>query len=294
MGHEQMLEGTGGEYTLSIYEKALPSFLCAEEKLCLARECGFDAFELSVDESEEKQQRLDWPDGVSIRLSELAMQKGIPVQSICLSALRKYPLGSHDRTVRRRGAEVVRKTIDLAGMLGARVIQLAGYDVYYENSDEDTRLYFLDGLADAAGYASNKGVILALETMETQFMDTVGKAIECISRIDSPYLQLYPDVGNLCNAYFKYGMRAEDDIIKGAGHIVAAHLKETKPGKYRDMALGTGQTDYITTIRALWRQGVRRYTAEYWYLGEKDWRERLKSASAFLRKKIETAAEECQ
>ena len=89
-------------------------------------------------------------------------------------------------------------------------------------------------------------------------------------------------------------MRAEDDIIKGAGHIVAAHLKETKPGKYRDMALGTGQTDYITTIRALWRQGVRRYTAEYWYLGEKDWRERLKSASAFLRKKIETAAEECQ
>ena len=68
------------------------------------------------------------------------------------------------------------KAIDLASDLGIRLIQLAGYDVYYEEGSDQTRREFIRNLRTAVGMAAKKGVILGFETMETQFMDTVEKA----------------------------------------------------------------------------------------------------------------------
>ena len=42
-----------------------------------------------------------------------------------------------------------------------------------------------------------------------------------------------------------------EDIQKGKGHIVAAHLKETVPGKYREIPFGTGHTEFVEDIRCL-------------------------------------------
>ena len=42
------------------------------------------------------------------------------------------------------------KAICLAARLGVRVIQLAGYDVYYEEGDFQTRDYFKMNLKEAA------------------------------------------------------------------------------------------------------------------------------------------------
>ena len=38
------------------------------------------------------------------------------------------------------------KALKLADELGIRIIQLAGYDVYYEEGDEETREYFRNNL----------------------------------------------------------------------------------------------------------------------------------------------------
>ena len=74
-------------------------------------------------------QRLDQP----VDEIKKAIEKtGVPIKSICLSGHRKYPLGSHDPKIRERGMKIMEKAICLAARLGVRVIQLAGYDVYYE------------------------------------------------------------------------------------------------------------------------------------------------------------------
>ena len=105
----------------------------------MVKEAGFDYLEMSIDETEEKLARLDQ----SVDEIEKAIEKtGVPIKSICLSGHRKYPLGSHDPKIRERGMEIMEKAICLAARLGVRVIQLAGYDVYYEESDEETKLYF--------------------------------------------------------------------------------------------------------------------------------------------------------
>ena len=52
---------------------------------------------------------------------------------------------------------------------------------------------------------------------------------------------MYPDIGNLKNAACLYGNSVPDDLRLGRGHTFAAHLKETKPGVYRNMVMAGGR-----------------------------------------------------
>ena len=77
-----------------------------------------------------------------------------PIRTMCLSGHRRYPLGSHDPEIRRRSMEIMRKAIEFSVNAGISLIQLAGYDVYYEEGDEDTVKWFVDGLKESADYAA--------------------------------------------------------------------------------------------------------------------------------------------
>ena len=48
----------------------------------------------------------------------------------------------------------MRKAIEFSVNAGISLIQLAGYDVYYEEGDEDTVKWFVDGLKESADYAA--------------------------------------------------------------------------------------------------------------------------------------------
>lgn len=258
-------------YQLGLYEKALPSFLSWREKMELAKRAGFDYIEISIDETEERLSRLDWSMEHRRELAELMVQTGVPIRSMCLSGHRKYPLGSHDPAVAATGMDIMEKAIHLAEDLGIRTIQLAGYDVYYEEGDDETRRRFEENLAKATAMAANGGVVMGFETMETEFMNTVEKALHYVTRINSPYLQIYPDIGNITNAAKSYGKDVLDDLRAGEGHLIAMHLKETVPGVFREVPFGTGHVDFEAAIQTAWALGIRRYVAEFWYTGSQTW-----------------------
>ena len=122
--------------------------------------------------------------------------------------------------------------------------------------------------------------------------NTVEKAMHYVRDVDSPWLGVYPDIGNLENAALLYGHDVADDLAKGAGHIFALHLKETKPGVYRDMNFGTGGcTEYEKCIAAALAMGVRMFTGEFWHQPGQDSEAVIAAAAAFLRGKIEAAAQ---
>ena len=279
------------KYLLGMYEKAVPAELTWIERLEVARESGFDYVEISIDESDARLSRLDWTPAERRQLVRNMETTGTLVRSMCLSAHRKYPLGASDPATVARSLDIMKKALDLACDLDVRTIQLAGYDVYYEKGTEDTRRRFEENLARAVEMASRVGVLLGFETMETPFMDTVEKAMAYVDKIDSPYLGVYPDMGNLTNASFLYGKSVADDIATGRGHILAAHCKETVAGKYREIPFGTGTTDYEGALDELVAQGVRRYVAEFWYVGSQEWREEAAAAARYVREKIDAAFE---
>ena len=265
-------------YTLGLYEKAMPSGLTWKEKLEEAKEAGFDFVEISIDETEEKLARLDMSQAERLELVSIMKVVGIPIRTMCLSGHRKYPLGSHDPKIRARGMEIMEKAIGLADDLGIRIIQLAGYDVYYEDSDEETKQYFADNLKRAVEMAARAGVVMGFETMETVFMNTVGKAMEYVDSASSMYLNIYPDIGNITNAAKNYGTDVLEDLSSGKGHLVAMHLKETVPGVFREVPFGQGHVDFGKAIEEAWKLGVRKFVTEFWYTGSSGWRTELRGA----------------
>lgn len=274
-------------YELGIYEKALPVALSWQEKFSAARKAGYDYFELSIDESEGRLKRLDWPLETRMDILRMSMEEGIPIRSMCLSAHRKYSLGSSNKESEKKALEISDKAIRLASDLGIRTVMLAGYDVYYEESTKDTEERFRNNLASVTERAASLGVVLAFETMETQFMNTVAKAMKYVNEIKSPYLQVYPDSGNVTNAWEGNVDEVKKDLLYGAGNCVSIHLKETAPGVFRDMMFGDGYVNFDELINTAWNMGIRRFVTEYWNHGETDWEERLKAISDFARSRIE-------
>ena len=234
--------------------------------------------ELSVDETDAKLARLDMSREARLEILKIINEVGIPFGSMCLSGHRKYPLGSSDPNTEARGMEIMEKAIQLAADLGIRIIQLAGYDVYYETSTPETVARFAENLKKATMMAARAGVVLGFETMETEFMNTVGKSMQYVDLVNSPYLGVYPDSGNLKNAAVTYGTDVYEDIRLGAGHTVAMHLKETVPGKFREIHFGTGHVNFKETIDTAWDIGVRRFVTEMWYVGQNNWRADIQEA----------------
>lgn len=271
------------QYTIGLYEKAMPSTLTWKEKLEAAKEAGYDFVEISIDETDEKLARLEWTKEERLELVRTMYETGMPIRSMCLSGHRKYPLGSNDPQMRARGMEIMEKALYLADDLGVRIIQLAGYDVYYEESSEETERLFDQNLKKAVEMASALGIVMGFETMETHFMNTVEKSMKYVKRNQSPYLNVYPDCGNITNAAVSQGKDVLDDIDTGRGHMAAMHLKETKPGVFRDMLFGDGHVEFERIIPKAWEHGIRRYVTEFWYLGAEDWKKDLAESNRKMR-----------
>ena len=175
--------------------------------------------------------------------------------------------------------EIMEKALIFSAELGIRLIQLAGYDVYYEEGTAESERLFRENLAKATRMAEAKGILMGFETMETSFMDTVGKSMKYVELINSPYLGVYPDSGNLTNASKLYGTDVLEDLESGRGHIVALHLKETIPGHYREIPFLTGHVDFNAVIATAWSMGVRRYVTEMWDVGNASWKDDIKVAN---------------
>lgn len=272
------------EYTLGLYEKSMPFQLSWREKLEIAGNYGFDFVEISIDETGERLNRLDMSRAERMVLVNTMKVTGTPIRTMCLSGHRKYPLGSSDPTVRAKGMEIMEKAIQLAEDLGIRIIQLAGYDVYYEDSSDETKAYFGENLKKAAEMAARAGVLLGFETMETEFMNTVEKAMKYVNLVGSAYLNVYPDIGNMTNAAGLYGIDVAEDLRSGQGRLIAMHLKETKPGVFREVPFGQGHVDFGCGIRTAWSLGVRKYVTEFWYTGNSCWREDILDAGRRMAK----------
>ncbi len=271
-------------FTLSVYEKAMPPVLTWRQKFEHAASAGYDSIEISIDETDERLSRLDNIKALSNEIFLSKQDTGINIMTMCLSGHRKYPLGSANTETRTKSVEILKKAVHLSCEIGIRIIQLAGYDVWYEESTVETRSCFLENLKICVEYAAKYGVILAFETMENDFMNTTHKAMDYVNRINSPFLKVYPDIGNITNSK----VDVIDDLSCGAGHIAAAHIKETAPGIYRNLQFGEGHVDFYNSIKTLYLLGVRIFNAEIWYNENTDWYKNLVNSKNFINNIIDS------
>jgi L-ribulose-5-phosphate 3-epimerase len=221
---------------VGIYEKALPAHLQWEERLRVAAEVGFDFVEISIDESDERLARLDWSASERAELRRAIVDSGVPIMTMCLSGHRKYPLGSASPETRARALAILHGAIEFAADIGLSIVQVMGYDVFYEPAYAGTEARFLNGLEQGVRWAGAAGVMLGLENCDLEFADSLDKGLRIVERIDSPWFHLYPDMGNLAAA----GYDPAEQLRRAAGHIVGVHVKDTTPGVVRGVPFREG------------------------------------------------------
>ena len=280
-----------GKHSVGIYEKAFDPHVTWEERLDRAARLGFDYVEISIDETDERLARLDWDRAQKKALSNAILDSGVALRSMCLSGHRRFPFGSHDPATVQRAREIMQKAIDFAGELGIRVIQLAGYDVYYENSTPDSVKRFEEGMQWAAERAADAQVMLAMEIMDTPFMNSISKHMVYEKKIHSPWYRVYPDLGNL-SAWKENDPEAELNL--GIDSIVAIHLKDTLAptdtfeGQFKCVPFGDGCVDFPARFGQLERlRYMGPYMIEMWYREGTNDMEEIAKAAKWLNEQYE-------
>ena len=277
------------KYEIGLYEKAIRNTLTWKEKLQCAKECGYDYLEISIDATEEKINRIYMDTEEKREIMEAIFDTGIPIGSMSVSALTKYALGDPDQAMRSRGMEIAEKSIQLSSALGVRTVMIPGYDIYYGESTIETKRYFLENIRKIAEIAEREGILVGFETMENNFMNTTGKAVQYVNMVDSAYLKIYPDAGNITNAAVENRHDVCEDLSLGKGKLIALHLKETKPDVYREVPFLTGHVEFERIINTAWELGVRRYVTELWDVGQPQWKEDICFANRSMKRLLNAA-----
>ena len=239
-----------------IYEKALPK-VSWQEKFALAQKLGFDFIELSIDESDDRLARLDWNSEKINEINSYQSQFAVRLRSICFSGQRRYPMGSHDSKTRATSLRLLAKCIHLAQKLNVPVIQLAGYDVYYEDKDATTKQHFLNNLNIGIQTANQVGVMLAFETMDDVFLKNISEFLAIKSVVASPWLGVYPDIGNLSAWVNGDASNVCAQLTQALPFMTGIHIKDTLAvtkdflGKFKNVDFGSGCVDFVTIFKHL-------------------------------------------
>lgn len=280
-----------GGHLFGLYEKALDENDNWIMRLNKVRELGFDFMEISIDESTGRMKRLGDEDEIA-KIREAINVSGIGIQSMCLSAHRKYPFGSADPDIRKKAREILKQAVIFADRLGIRVIQLAGYDVYYEPSTAESVRLFKEGMFWAAKEAARYQVMLGMEIMDIELMNSIKKHLVYEQEIRSPWYKAYPDMGNMV----AWGIDVLKDLEAGFHSIVGMHVKDTicrqgeKKGVFRDVPFGRGCVDFQSCFKKLEQLGYTGpYLMEMWHKKGEDDRRAVKEARDFILREFEAA-----
>ena len=135
-------------------------------------------------------------------------------------------------------------------------------------------------------------MMLAMEIMDSPFMNSITKHLWFESQIKSPWYKVYPDLGNLT----AWGNNVEEELEKGISSIVAIHIKETKAvtetfsGQFKCVPFGEGCVDFANCFRKLEQLNYKGpYLIEMWNDPKIDNVEAIKEAMRFINEKYDLA-----
>lgn len=245
-----MVDYDSWKLPIGLYEKALPDNLSWENRLLMTRDAGYNFLEISIDKTDERLSRLNWSKTEINKLKENIEKINVPITTMCLSANRHFPIGSSFENIQKKGVEIILNAIKFSFYLGIKIIQIACYDVLDgEKSTDLSRQVFISNLEKCVEFAGSKGIMLAIENVDTKFGDSIEKTMDLADTIGSPWLQIYPDIGNLA----AMGQDVDHQLQAGKNHIVAIHVKDTVDGVVRRIPFGEGIVDFISAFNTLKR-----------------------------------------
>ena len=172
------------------------------EKMELAKDAGFQAIEVAMDEEGEIT-----PSSTEEQVREVrrtADEVGIEISSLATGLFWKYSLTSGDPEVRRKGMEVGKRMLQAASWLGVDAIlvvpgavgvdfipdsEVVPYDLAYDRA--------LEAIRELGREGERLGVTVCVENVWNKFLLSPLEMRDFIDKVGSPYVASYFDVGNV-------------------------------------------------------------------------------------------------
>ena len=167
-----------------------------------AKATGFEGIELNLEA--EGEITLASKEKELLEIKKFAADTGLEISSIIAALLWKYPLTSGDKTIAKKGKDVVKKSVEIASILQADTVlvipgvvgsvllaptEVYPYDVVYKRSQEV--------LKELAPFAREHQVYLGVENVWNKFLLSPTEMKNFIDEINEEYVQAYFDVGNV-------------------------------------------------------------------------------------------------
>jgi D-psicose/D-tagatose/L-ribulose 3-epimerase len=165
-------------------------------------------------------------------------------------------LASDDALIHRGGVAYLKRCVDIAVAVGAKIIggPLYGSPLVFagrppESIDEPHRLTRIQrvvvGLKEAGDYAAQHGVEFAIEPLnrfETDFCNTARQAVELATQVGSPAVNVMLDT---------FHMNMEEDDLGRAIRRAAAYLVHFQANENHRGYLGTGHLNWAEICHVL-------------------------------------------
>ncbi len=236
----------------TVYGWDLPEGVSAEVLKALA-EMGCQGIELVVDENYNSPEEL-------LRrrqeLSALLAEMGLEVPGVGTTLFWRYNLASQDEALRRRGLALIREGCRVAEAFGAGAfLVLAGQQ---EPRTEYARSYetAINSLRQGAKYAADRGVVIGVENVQSNFISSPGEYAQFIADVDHPAVQAYLDFGNGMSVGPSY---PENWITAVKGRIATVHAKDYDREFEAYVCCGLGDLSWEDTFSTLKEIGYNGY-----------------------------------
>ena len=202
-----------------------PAGTPVEEMIDQASEAGFEAVELTYGGDRELGPNTTHSD--CRRITEQFADRRLNVASVACADFWQTCYSDPDPAKRAAAADLTLRTMDLASWCGTDAIlvvpavvgTIGGKAPVCGYEDAMWRVY--DALCRLAPEAEARGVKIGVENVWNKFLMSPLEARELIDRVNSPWVGIYFDVGNVLAFGF-----SEDWIDLLGGRIVRVHLKD--------------------------------------------------------------------
>lgn len=132
-------------------------------------------------------------------------------------------LSERDETKRRAQVQDIKTSVDMAELLGAKVVRIFSGDRSEGLTFEEAKVWIIEGLKEAAAYASEKGIKLCLEN-HGHFAGKASQVNDIISEVGSDALRSTFDTGNFL-LVDENPSEAVQQLLPLVDHV---HLKDFK------------------------------------------------------------------
>jgi hexulose-6-phosphate isomerase len=217
------------------------------ESLALCKDADYEAIELTFREGK------DLHPGMSVAELEAVAAKcreaGVEIASVIAASPRGGNLLSPDPADRQARAEGVRRSLEIAGLLGANCTLLHPGQLTADGTYDDAWNGLRDALRDLAPVAEKNRAFIGVENVWNKFLLSPREAVSFVDEVGSEWVGVYLDTANMmAYGYPEHWVRALGPRIK------KVHFKDFSRSRHAFTQLLDGDTNWpllMSELRAV-------------------------------------------